>query len=45
MFEFNIQNKLTGELDIIFGHTSTDAFNRNNLNPNDWIILTEYYID
>ena len=40
MWEINIRNKETGELDVIFG-----AFNRMNLNADEWFILNEIYID
>lgn len=45
MWEINIRNKETGELDVIFGHNAKDAFNRMNLNADEWFILNEIYID
>ena len=45
MWEIDIKNKISGELDIIFGYNITDAFQRYNLNPNEWIILNTIYVD
>ena len=45
MWEIDIKNKISGEFDIIFGYNITDAFQRFNLNPNEWIILNTIYVD
>lgn len=45
MFELDIKNKITGELNIIFGYSSSDAFKRYKLYPQDWIILNIFYVD
>lgn len=45
MWEIDIKNKISGEFDIIFGHNIADAFQRYNLNPDEWIILNTIYVD
>ena len=46
MWEFEIMNKSTEERTIIFGYSLCDAFKRNpQMNPNDWICITQDYVD
>lgn len=45
MWEIDIKNKTSGELDIIFGYNIADAFQRYNLNSDEWIILNTIYVD
>lgn len=44
MWEFEIMNE-AGEIAIIFGYSFGEACKRYNLNPKDWIILTQGYVD
>lgn len=45
MYEYTIENKQTLELDIIFGYTAKDAFERAKLLPFEWVVLGREYID
>lgn len=45
MYEYDVVNNETGEEDIIFGYSFTDACKRNNYNPQEWEKRTENYID
>ena len=46
MWEFDIIHKTTQEVQIIFGYSLSDAFNRTpSLNPNEWECVGREYID
>lgn len=45
MMEYEIYNPVTRKYDIIWGYDFMDAFARNNLDPNDWEVTHEVFID
>ena len=45
MYEYRIINKSTNEEDVIFGHTYADAYRRAGLNPAEWVIDYQEYVD
>ena len=45
MYEYEIKNKNTNEIEYVFGYSLNDACRRSKLEPNDWIILSKDYID
>ena len=45
MYEFIIENRQTLEIDVIFGRNVKNAFERANLLPFEWSILSADYID
>lgn len=45
MKEFGVYNTITNENTIIFGYNEMDAFKRNGMNANEWIIEYVEYID
>jgi len=46
MFEYEINNNKTGEVDFIWGHNIEDAWRKShNLNRDDWTIVFSEYID
>lgn len=45
MWEFEIENYETGERTIIYGYSYTNACMRADLNPNDWFVLVQEYVD
>ena len=45
MWEFEIQDVTTGEITLIFGYNFYDACRRSKLNPMDWDVLLQTYID
>lgn len=44
MWEFEIMNEAE-ETTIIFGYSFGEACKRYNLNPKDWVLLSQEYID
>ena len=45
MWEIDIKHKISGKFDIIFGYSAENAFQRYNLNPDEWIIINQNYVD
>ena len=45
MWDFLIRNKQTGEIQIIFGYSYSNALARENYNKEDWVLLSESYDD
>lgn len=45
MYEFEVKNKTTKEIDYIFGYSFDDACRRSKLEPNEWTMLGKDYID
>lgn len=46
MWEFEMLNKITGEVESFFGRNIDDMFHRHpKLNPNEWICLLMDYND
>ena len=46
MWEFQIMNNKTHEVEIIFGYSLSDAFKRYpSLNPAEWTCINHDYID
>lgn len=45
MYEYEIRNKESGEIDLIYGYTYKDALARCDLNPSEWEKLFEVYVD
>ena len=45
MWEFEVEHIETGERIIIFGYNYANACLRSNLNPKEWIVLIQEYID
>lgn len=45
MFEYTIENRQTLEIDIIFGYSIKNAFERAHLLPFEWNVLGADYID
>lgn len=45
MYEYGIYNIITNEEDIIFGHSFEDACRRAKLNPQEWKVIYQEYID
>ena len=45
MYEFEIRNTLTNEIDYIYGYNTKDAFRRRDYNPAEWAVLSRDYID
>ena len=45
MWEYEILHKETGERNIIFGYSWSDAMRRSKLNGNDYICLIAEYVD
>lgn len=45
MYEIEIINIYTGEETILFGRTATKAFEKANLNENEWKVLRMEYVD
>lgn len=45
MYEFNLINIYTNEMKYAFGYNYKDACKRFNLNPAEWIIDWQEYVD
>ena len=45
MYEYRIENKVTGKDGYIFGYCYEDACKRAGLNPDDYEIISLDYID
>lgn len=45
MFEYEIRNKESGEVDLIYGYTYAKALEKCGLNPNEWEKVFEVYVD
>ena len=45
MYEYGICNNVTNERNIIFGITCAKAFEKANLDPNEWFVEYAEYID
>ena len=45
MWEFQIENIKTGDLDVIFGYSWSDALKREGLDPKEWACIRRDYID
>lgn len=45
MWSFEIQNKTTGERDIIFGYNWKDAVRRSKINEDEWEFIRQDYED
>ena len=45
MWEFEVMDKRTGELDIFFGYNFKDACERAHECPVNWEVLGRWYID
>lgn len=45
MYEYEIKNKTTNEIDYIFGYSFADACRRSKLEPDEWVMLGRDYID
>lgn len=45
MWSFEIQNKTTGERDIIFGYNWKDAVRRSKINEDEWKFIRQDYED
>ena len=45
MYEYEIKNKNTNEIEYVFGYSLNDACRRSKLEPDEWIILSRDYID
>jgi hypothetical protein len=45
MYEYEIKNKTTREIDYIFGRSFADACRRSKLEPDEWVMLSRDYID
>ena len=45
MWEFEVENYDIGERTIIFGYNFGNACQRSGLNPEDWFVLVQEYID
>lgn len=45
MYEYGIHNIITNEESIIFGYSIQNAFSRTTLNPNEWEVWYNEYID
>lgn len=45
MWEYEVLDKTTGEQDIIFGYSWSDALCRSGLNADDYICLMSEYVD
>ena len=45
MWCFEIRNRETKEVTLIFGYSWKNAFKRSNLNPDEWDIISEDYED
>lgn len=45
MWEYEVRNKQTGEIDLFFGYNFKDACERAGELPIDWECLGRWYID
>ena len=45
MYEYGLTHIATGERNIIFGYSYSDACQRRNLNPVEWEIDYSEYVD
>lgn len=45
MYEYTLENKLTKEIEIIFGRTIAKALERAKLTATEWNVLDAEYID
>lgn len=45
MWEYEIINNKTGARDFIWGYSKSDAWERSKLNPAEWTIIFEDFID
>jgi hypothetical protein len=45
MYEFEICHVVTGDIELMYGYNSADAFRRKNYNPAEWDIIYKEYID
>lgn len=45
MYEYEIKNTKTNEVDIIFGYNERDAFRRTTLNRDEWVVIRVEYFD
>ena len=45
MYEFTIENKITREIQIVYGRNRRTVWERNHLDENEWNVLDTEYID
>ena len=45
MWCYEIENKVTGERNMVIGHNWEDAFKGTKLNPDEWFCLDSDYVD
>lgn len=45
MWEYEIINNKTGAKGFIYGYSKSDALERSKLNPAEWTIIAEDFID
>ena len=45
MFEYEIENKATGEIYHVYGYSWKDACRRRKLIPEEWYIRNKIYVD
>lgn len=46
MYEYEIMNKKTNEINFIFGTLSaTSVMKKYNLDPTEWVVISREYID
>lgn len=45
MYEYGIYNTKTNEKDVVFGRTFGDACRRAKLDPENWEVNYQYYVD
>lgn len=45
MWEYEIINNETGAKGFIYGYSKSDAWKRSELNPNEWTVIDEDFID
>lgn len=45
MWEIEVENRMTGECDTLFGYNFEDACRRKNYNPKDYIFCGQWYVD
>ena len=45
MYEFIIENRQTLEIDVIYGRSAKNAFEKAKLLPYEWNILSREYVD
>ena len=45
MWEIVVKNRMTDEVETIFGYNFEDACRRNKIDPADYIFCNQWYVD